>query len=241
MPAAETHMGVASDGASIYVAGGYTFDPKTTFQTFATSNVFRYDIATNTWNNFVPLPAARGAGALIYLNGQLHFMDGVDTNRNGQTNHWVLTLSDANPQWTNSAPLPYTANHTAAVVLNGSIYVVGGQSTSDDSSTLTSVVMWNPANPGTWTAVASMPIPRSHAAVVVIDDRIVVLGGTTSSDVPLSSVIVYNPTTNAWSSQTSLPSPRLAPIGGVIGNQILLASGFGNNALQDETWFATVS
>ena len=230
MPGAETHMGVATDGTSIYIVGGYTYDPKTTYQTFGTTNVFRYDIATNTWSNYAPLPAPRGAGALAYLNGQLHFLDGVDTSRNGQTEHWVLTLSDANPQWATSTPVPFSSNHTAAVVLNGDIYLVGGQSTSNDSSTLTNVVMWDPANPSTWTAVASMPIPRSHAVVVVLDDRIVVIGGTTANDVPLSGVIVYNPDTNAWSTQTSLPSPRLAPIGGVIGNQIILASGFGNNA-----------
>ena len=61
MPAAETHMGIASDGTYIYVAGGYTFNSVTTYQTFSTTNVFQYDIATNTWANYVPLPAARGA------------------------------------------------------------------------------------------------------------------------------------------------------------------------------------
>lgn len=241
MPAAETHMGVATDGAYIYVAGGYTFDPKTTYQTFSTSNVFRYDIAANSWTTMASLPAARGAGAMVYLDGQLHFMDGVDLTRNGQTDHWVMNLSDASPQWTDSTPMPQSVNHTAAVVMNGDIYVVGGQTTSNDSSTITNVWMWNPANPSHWTAVASMPIRRSHAVVTVIDDRIVVVGGTTSNDTPLNSVIVYNPDTNAWSSQTALPGARLAPVGGVIGNDIIITTGFGSGALQAQTWLAVVS
>lgn len=240
MPAAETHMGVATDGTYIYVAGGYTFDSKTTFQTFGTTNVFRYNPATNVWSNFVSLPAPRAAGALVYLDGQLHFFDGVDPTRGGQTTHWIMNLSDANPQWTVSTPLPFSRNHMSGVVLDGKIYAIGGQSTSDDSSTTSDVLMWDPANPSVWTRVASLPVPLSHGVVVTLDDRIVVAGGTTKNDTPLSSVYVYNPTTNAWTSQTSLPSARLAAVGGVIGQQILVATGFGNGALQSQTWVATV-
>jgi N-acetylneuraminic acid mutarotase len=241
MPAAETHMGVATDGTYIYVAGGYTFDPKTTYQTFGTTNVFRYNPVTNVWSNFVSLPAPRAAGALVYLDGQLHFFDGVDPTRGGQTTHWIMNLSDSNPQWTISTPLPFSRNHMVGTVLDAKIYAIGGQSTSDDSSTTSDCLMWDPANPSVWTRVASLPVPLSHAVVVTLDDRIVVAGGTTKNDVPLFSVYVYNPTTNVWTTQTSLPNARLAAVGGVIGNQILVTTGFGNNALQSQTWVATVA
>ncbi|HEY2588597.1 MAG TPA: kelch repeat-containing protein [Tepidisphaeraceae bacterium] len=241
MPVGETHMGVATDGTSIYVAGGYTLAPGTIYQIFATANVFRYDIATNTWSTYVSLPAARGAGAMVYLDGQLHFMDGVDVNRNGQTEHWVLNPSDANPTWVNSTSVPETANHTAAVILNGDIVIVGGQSTDDDSSTITKVWEFDPTT-NQWSALANMPIPRSHAMVDVIDNHIVVAGGTTANDVPLASVVIYDPTTNTWSTQTNLPDGgRLAPVGGVIDNEIILATGFGDGNLQAQTWAAFVT
>jgi N-acetylneuraminic acid mutarotase len=239
MPAPETHMGVATDRTYIYIAGGYTFDPVTTYQTFATTNVFQYDIATNTWANYVPLPQARGAGALVYLDGQLHFMDGVNVSRTGQIDHWVLNPSDSNPQWTESTPMQETSNHTAAVVLNGKIVVVGGQATKDDNTTIAKVWEWDPSNPAQWTALASMPYAASHAVVDVYDNRIIVAGGTTNGDVPLNSVIVYDPDTNSWSDQTNLPdNGRLAAVGGVIGNQIIVALGFGNGGLQNQTWEA---
>jgi len=241
MPAAETHMGVATDGQNIYVAGGYTFNPRTTFQTFATTNVFRYNIQTNAWSTYVALPAARGAGALVYLDGQLHFIDGVNTSRVGQTEHWILNPGDADPAWVDSTAVPFSANHTAAVVLNDKIYIVGGQSTSDDSSTLADVLVWDPANPSSWTAAANMPIRRSHAMVTAVDGQILIAGGTTGKDVPLDSVLAYNPATNAWSAQTPLPSPRLAPVGGVIGDQIILATGVGSGLLQSQTWEASAS
>jgi N-acetylneuraminic acid mutarotase len=240
MPAAETHMGVATDGSYIYVAGGYTFDPVTTYQTFGTTNVFRYDPAHNSWTTYTPLPSPRAAGALVYLDGQLHFFDGVDPTRAGKTDHWTLNVSSASPQWTTSTSLPFSRNHMAGVVLDGKIYAVGGQSTADDSSTTADVLVWDPAHPSSWTAVASMPTPRSHAVVVAIDGRIVVAGGTVANDVPLSSVISYDPATNAWTNLTSLPDARLAPVGGAIGNEILVASGFGDDQLQSKTWAATV-
>lgn len=240
MPAPETHMGVATDGTYIYVAGGYTYNEQTTYQTFATQNVFQYDIATNTWTSYVPLPAARGAGALAYLDGELHFMDGVDINRQGQTDHWVLNPSDANPQWTDATPVPETSNHTVAVILNGDIVICGGQTTSDDSDTIANVFDYDP-NTGQWTALASMPYPASHAVAGVIDNQIILMGGTTTDDHPLDTVIVYNPSTNSWSSQTTLPDARLAAVGGIIGNEIIVAAGFGDGQLNAQTWAAFAS
>jgi N-acetylneuraminic acid mutarotase len=165
-------------------------------------------------------------------------VDGVDVNRNGATEHWILNPSDSNPQWTDATSVDETSNHTAAVILNGDIVIVGGQTTSDDSTTTAHVWEWDPNNPGQWTALASMPYAVSHAVVAVIDDRIVVAGGTTKLDQPLDSVIVYDPTTNTWSSQTSLPDGRLAAVGGVIGNEIIIATGFGDGNLQAQTWAA---
>jgi N-acetylneuraminic acid mutarotase len=240
MPQAETHIAVASDGQFIYLAGGYTFDPVTTYQTFGTVNVWRYDISHNSWSAFTPLPAARAAGAMVLLGRQLHFFDGVDPSRNGQTNHWVLNLDDANPQWAASTSLPFSRNHVTAAVLDGKIYAIGGQPTDDDSSTSSDVLVWDPANPGAWTAVASLPGPRSHAVTGVIDGRIIVAGGTVSSDKAIDSVIVYDPATNTWTIQTSLPSARLAPAGGIVGNQFIVTTGYFQNELTGTTWATTI-
>ena len=199
MPVPETHMAVTNDGTNIYIAGGYTYNPRTTYQTFATTNVWKYDIATNAWSAFVPLPSAIGAGTMVYLGTQLHFFDGVNVNRIGQTEHWVLDPGSANPRWTNSPPLPFSRNHMTSAVLDGKIYAIGGQPTDNDSNTSSDVLAWDPANPSAWTAVANMPIPRSHAVTAIVDGEIIVAGGTTTNDTPISSVIIYDPSTNMWS------------------------------------------
>jgi N-acetylneuraminic acid mutarotase len=240
MPVAETQMGVASDGKYIYVAGGYTYNPATTWQKFGTTNDFRYDIATNTWSSFVPLPAARGAGAMVILNNQLHYFDGVDTSRVSQNEHWVLDLGNANPQWTTAASVPLARNHITAAVLNGKIYAIGGQTTSDDSTTDSQVFVWNPANPSTWTSVASLPFSFSHAVAAVVDGEIVIAGGEKANDVPIASVLAYDPSTNTWKTEASLPGARLSPAGGVVGNQLVITTGFANGGFTSTTWVAQI-
>ena len=238
MPQPLTHMGLASDGTSIYVAGGYVTDLKTTYQTFGTANVWRYDIAHNSWSAYVPLPAPRAAGSLVLLGRELHFFDGVDPSRTGHTDHWVLNLGAASPQWVASTPLPFTRNHMVGAVLNGKIYAIGGQPGTNDSDPSADVLVFDPAT-AQWSRVASLPQARSHMVVAVTGGRIIVAGGTMTGDIPIAGVIAYDPTSDSWSTLTSLPGPRLAPAGGIIGDQLIVSTGF-DNGLRNDTWSATV-
>ncbi|MDB5302738.1 MAG: N-acetylneuraminic acid mutarotase, partial [Phycisphaerales bacterium] len=241
MPVAETHMGVASDGTYIYVAGGYTYDPKTTYQTFGTTNVWRYDIAHNSWSAFTPLPAARGAGAMVILNNQLHYFDGLQ-GQTTHTDHWALDLAGANPQWVISTPTPLPRNHLMAAVLDGKIYALGGNSSPSDTSTPTAeALVWDPANPSAWTPIASLPQIRSRAAVMVIDGRIVIAGGAVTPSVPVATVVAYDPTTNSWSTLTSLPAARLTPTGAAIGNEMIVVGGSLDNIVRFSAYGALIT
>jgi len=241
VPEPLTHASITSDGTYIYLAGGYLTDLTTSYQTFGITDTWRYDIATNSWSAFVPLPAPRAAGSMVLLGDELHFFDGVDPTRTGQTEHWVLNLGDASPQWIDSTPLPLTRNHMDGVVLDGKIYAIGGQPTDDDSITSSDVLLWDPANPGSWTPVASLPMPMSHAVAGVIDGRIIIAGGTTTNDVPLDEVMTYDPTTNTWTTQTALPAARLAAVGGIVGNEFIVTTGYDYPpGLNTTTWAATI-
>ncbi|HET6252140.1 MAG TPA: carbohydrate-binding protein [Tepidisphaeraceae bacterium] len=241
MPVPTTHMGIATDGTYIYIVGGYTYNPKTTYQTFATTNDFRYDPATNTWATFVPLPQPRGAGDLEFLNGQLHFFDGLNVQKLPQTDHWALDLTSANPQWVASTPTPFSRNHLSGAVLDGKIYAMGGRYDGDDlADPAADCIVWDPTNPGVWTPIASLPQIRALAVSAVVDGKIYLMGGTSTSYQPISSVLVYDPTTNTWTVQTPLPATRLAPCGGAIGNMLIVTTGL-SQTLQATTWTAVVT
>ncbi|HWE02791.1 MAG TPA: carbohydrate-binding protein [Tepidisphaeraceae bacterium] len=242
LPVPTTHMGIATDGTYIYIVGGYLYDPKTTYQTFGTTNSWRYDIATNTWSAFVPLPAARGAGGMELLDGYLHFFDGLaPPNKTPESDHWMLDLSSADPQWVTAAPTPFSRNHFSSAVLDGKIYLMGGRSLGDDlADPSAECITWDPTNPDVWTPIASLPQIRALAVSAVIDGYIFLAGGTTTSYTPINTVIMYDPTTNTWSNQTPIPAQRLAPCGGAVGNLLVVTTGL-SQTLQSTTWVAKVS
>jgi N-acetylneuraminic acid mutarotase len=237
MPEGLTHIGAATDGRYIYAAGGYVSNYVTGWQTFATRDVWRYDTVANKWTAFVPLPAARAAGAMVILNNQLHYVDGADAKRNGTNEHWVLNLKSAAPKWVSSTPLPLSRNHVAAAVLNGKIYVIGGQATSEDNAPPgADVLVWDPLHPLAWQHAASLPQPRSHEVAVAINGQIVVIDGETTGVKVLSSVVAYNPTTNQWKTlPDSLPAPRIDPAGDIVNGRLIITTGYFNK-LRSATW-----
>jgi N-acetylneuraminic acid mutarotase len=238
VPEKLSEAAVATDGVDLYVAGGYVTNANGQ-QTFATTDAWKYDPASNTWNAFVSLPAPRAVGAMVYLDGELQYFGGSDLSRVDCTDHWILNLDSSNPQWTTSTPLPVAVNRLGGVVLNGDVYAVGGQSGYDNNGVPTSAVyMWNPQNPARWTAVASMPEPHSHigSATVVIDGMIIVAGGDDAVGDFLNNVVAYDPTTNSCKELTPLPSPRFAPIVAAIGDQVLVTDGYNDGIMSSTTW-----
>jgi len=241
VPSQLSEAAVATDGTFIYVAGGYVTNANGQ-QTFATANVWRYDTVNNVWTSFVSLPAPRAVGAMVDLNGELHYFGGSDINRNDVTNHWVLNLADANPQWTASTPMPVGINRFGAVVLDGKIYAVGGQVGYDNNAVpQAGVFVWDPQNPSAWTTAASMPEAHSHlgAAVTTVGNEIIVAGGDSSVGVFLDNVVAYDPTSDTWSELTPLPEPRLAVVAASFGNQIIVSDGY-DGSMTSTTWESSV-
>jgi N-acetylneuraminic acid mutarotase len=225
LPKGLTHSGTAVDGKDIYIAGGYPAKPASG-QIFATRDVWKYNVDTNTWTAMPPLPQARGSGALERLGRKLHFFGGSDINRADKGDHWILAL-DSGTGWTPAAPLPNPRNHLADAVLDGKLYAIGGQRGQNHAGTQASVHVWDPAKPNTWTAVASLPRARSHisAATFVMGDQIVVIGGLSAQGRDVSDVTAYNPITKTWTALTPLPAARSSGVAGSIGNQIFYTTG----------------
>jgi N-acetylneuraminic acid mutarotase len=227
MPTGLTHHGIAlDDDRFVWIAGGFAGvngGP-------VVANVWKYNLAANTWSAGPSLPAARGGGALVKLGRELHYVGGTMANRNTDAgDHWVLNLDQASPSWVSAAPLPTPRTHFSAVALNGKIYAIAGQHNHDIGPSLLSVVeVYDPAT-NTWTAAASTPVARAHfePGTFVRDGRIVIVGGN-SNNGELSDITEYDPLTNAWTALTpALPAGSRAPIAKAIGSRIVVAGGSG--------------
>lgn len=211
MPEGVSHAGTTTDGTDIYWAGGFVEDAARTFQIFGTVHVWRYRVATNTYEAMPDLPAARGAGALQYLDGKLHFFGGESMGQGYDTgDHWVLDLAGGGTSWATAAPLPRARNHLGSTVYQGKIYAIGGQHGHDEGLVdVPDVDVYDPATDG-WTRLADMPHARGHIAEATFpfEGRILVLGGEISNGVYTDEVAAYDPTTDRWVELTPLPTKR---------------------------------
>lgn len=211
MPEGVSHAGTTTDGTDIYWAGGFVEDAARTFQIFGTVHVWRYRVATNTYEPMPPLPEARGAGALQYLDGKLHFYGGESSGQGHDTaEHWVLDLAAGSTTWVPAAPLPSPRNHLGATVFGGKLYAIGGQHGHDEGLVdVTDVHAYDPAS-DTWTQLASMPHARGHIAEATFpyQGRILVLGGEIHNGVYTDEAAAYDPATDTWVELTPLPTKR---------------------------------
>lgn len=231
LPKAVTHVGTVVDGKDIYFAGGYIGKTpgaqKYGGQIFATKDVWKYNVDTQTWSAMPPLPIARGSGELALLGRELHFFGGADVKRLDKGDHWVLSL-DGGKQWIEAAPLPNPRTHMADAVIDGKIYAIGGQHDVDKKLvTQNSVHVWNPAEPNTWKQVAPLPKARSHmgSSTFVMGNQIVVAGGEIAHANSIPDVTAYDPLSNSWTQLTPLPEARHSGVAALLGNEIFFTTG----------------
>jgi N-acetylneuraminic acid mutarotase len=221
-----SHAGVATDGRDIFFAGGYTANAAGSGQIFGTVEVYRYTVASNTYTRLPDLPQIRAAGAMVYLDGRLHFLGGTNRARDRETpEHWALDLSDPAAGWVARAPLPNPRNHLASAVLDGRIYVAGGQHGQDAaSSTQSELDVYDPVA-DRWTTRAPLPSALSHITATVLDGQLLVLGGETSYNHSTATAYAYDPQANTWTALSPLPAPRFAGVTATINTTVYYAGG----------------
>lgn len=228
MPTGVTHVGVATDGTDMWLAGGFEGDNPGA----VVPDVWKYDTLADTWTAGLPLPFERGGGALVRVGRDLHYFGGVIFDRNtGSGDHWVLDL-DGGGAWQPRAPLPGPRNHLSAVERGGRIYALGGQEGHDiDPVDVDWCHVYDPLA-DSWSPIANLPLPRSHfePGTFLLRDWIVIAGGRSSviGAPGLVDVTGYDPDTDTWLALPSLPEQLLAPTVRVIGGQ-MIAVGGGDN------------
>jgi len=241
MPEPLTHTGHVVIGHDIWFAGGFVGDEGNVISP-STADVWIYHTKNNTWTPGPPLPAPRGAGALVKVGSKLHFFGGLETRAADQGEHWVLNLHKLKLGWVPAAPLPVAVNHLAGVTLGGKIYAIGGQHLwNEDTQNVDNVQVYN-THKDTWVDAAPLPEPRGHIAdsTFVVGGKIVVAGGATNGIPALSDVIVFRPSKHTWTGLTSFPAGRRAPVARAIGGKIIVATGDpGDVSATVEAWMSS--
>ena len=234
LPIPVTHAGVARDDRTVWIAGGFVGD----HPGWVTNQVWSYDVDYDAWRPRPPLPAPRGSGGLFVTGRELHFVGGVDVDRDtDRDDHWVLDL-DSPTGWSASVPLPLARNHFGCVGLNGRGYVLGGQQHHDVQPLEVAVVhVWQPGLG--WSEAAPLPYPRSHfePSLSELNGSLLLAGGRSipMGWMTLPEVLAYDPAADAWSLVGLLPTSMIAPCMKVLGGELVLAGGGADVNLPFET------
>ncbi|WMT57069.1 Kelch repeat-containing protein [Truepera radiovictrix] len=236
-----THAGMATDGTDFFFAGGYTANNSGTGQIFGTKEVWRYNVAEDSYTRLPDLPVERSAGQLEYLDGRLHYFGGSNLARTQDTpEHFVLDLAGGAQSWTEAAPLPNPRNHMGSAVLGGRIYAVAGQHDHDHNLVTQNDVHAYDPETDTWETLAPLPKAVSHISnsTFAMGGRIIVVGGEIAHLKPITDVFAYDPETDTWTSLTDLPHALQSAVADEINGEIFLTGGSGGG-WRAETYRAT--
>jgi hypothetical protein len=124
-------------------------------------------------------------------------------------------------------------NHTATLLTDGKVLIVGGNGGPALPVTLDSAEIYDPVT-DVWSPAANLPATRTlHTATLLANGDVLIAGGMTSSGAgtpPPSTValngLVYDPSTNTWTSTGNFQHPRESHTATLLSNgQVLMAGG----------------
>ena len=191
-----------------------------------------YDPTTDTWSTKASMPTARGGNPVgAVMNGLLYVAGG--SNAAWEALSTLEVYNPATNTWITKAPMPTGRYHPAGGVVNGILYVVGGRTSGGMFAT---VEAYDPAT-DSWTTKASMPTPRAALSVGVVNGLLYAVGGTSGcapACTALSTVEVYNPATDSWTTQAPLSTARVDLRAGLLNGLLYAVGGYAG-----DTAFAT--
>ena len=216
VPEGRTEVSVASDGATIYLIGG--FGPGAGRRASAPRAMLTYDPTADRWTSAGEIPEGVNHAGFAATGGRLYIVGGFQ-DRTFTPTGAVRIYDPRAGGWRDGAPMPTPRGALAVAVLDGRIHALGGTAARSgdraphehgarrkDNSVGTHEV-YDPAADA-WTRLAPMPTPRNHLGAGVIAGKIHVVGGRVDGDMELTTHEVYDPATNAWSAGPPVPTGR---------------------------------
>jgi N-acetylneuraminic acid mutarotase len=222
MPTARSWAGAAVVDGKIYVTGGMTVVPRQ-----GTAAVEEYDPTTDTWTEKADMPTARGWLATSVVNGIIYAIGGWSE---GTFFSVVEAYDPAADKWIRKANMP-TPREPCTVTVDGKIYAIGGLVAQQGTPvTVSTVEVYDPTT-DRWTRKADMPTARERHTACVLDGRIYVSGGVPTHSsvdpavVALTTVEVYDPTTDTWTQASDMPWPKYGHSASVIDGKMYIIGG----------------
>jgi N-acetylneuraminic acid mutarotase len=215
----------ASDGASIYCAGGYSFSfPGLVPQ------LIRYDPGTNTWTALAPIPVPSSMASAVYYppTNKVYVFGGSDPDA-ATVNNLNQIYDIASNTWSTGTALPDLRAFMASGYStdNGKIYLVGGYNTSTVDSGQPDTWEYDPVA-DTYTNKTDFPELAGGYASGIINAHLYVAGGRDANNVSLSAVFDYDITADTWTQKNDMPGTQNNVRGSAVALDSLFVFGGGN-------------
>jgi hypothetical protein len=233
LPGAQTHVGIAVAGETMYAVGGLLNFPLTPW-----GETWVLDVRSDTYSPGPPLPESRSAMVLALAGRTLFAFGGLGPDgATDATDAFAWDLSGA--AWRPAPPMPNPRNHLGGVAVSTRIYAIAGRHGWDETAGDQASVDVYDSSTSSWNALTDIPLARSEIAAATFSDgnRIVVVGGSISGVHPTDSVAVYDIPSNTWRSLPPLPQPRKGAVAALIGHTVIVTTGSPTSVDPDGTTY----
>ncbi|MBK8466537.1 MAG: hypothetical protein IPL32_11955 [Chloracidobacterium sp.] len=222
-----TDMGVASDGVSLFVAGGYQNG------TTVINTMYRYDPGTNIWTALAnaPISFMRMEAAYSPISHSIYFFGGAQ--QSGPVLNTTYIYNIGTNTWTTAAPMPGGRYWNSAVYYapSNKFYVFGGTDNSGSGGPpqYNNVWEYDPATNLWNTSRQAAPAGFSGAAVALSGQFVYVAGGYGIAGGGTLNHLRYDIVNNTWTTLAPLPFQIFNAVGASIGGKFYVMGG-GNPA-----------
>ncbi|MGI9233136.1 MAG: Kelch repeat-containing protein [Woeseiaceae bacterium] len=249
LPSTISHVNLVADGNGFWYAGGMKDKPSRKVLDHIIAEVWYFDLEQDRLIMGPMLPERRGAGGLARLGDNLHYVSGLEEDRDTDSkDHWVLDLNQwkttGNATWESAAPFPLPRNQLAVVTMNDKIYAIGGQFNHDlRQLDQTQVDIYDPQS-DSWSRGPELPVPHSHSehATVVRNDRIWMIGGHQTPEGGSKGFcqdVLTMKEGGEWELSGLLPKPISSPAAGIINNRLYSAGGWDGRMTGEKDWLSS--
>lgn len=182
------------------------------------TRVQAYNVATNTWTNRAPLPAARhrtnGAGV---IGGKIYVTGGIQGNDNFRDELFVY--DPATNRWTEKSPMPTQGFRGITGVIGGKLYVVTDCDQENCMPFVSKALYRYSPTTDRWAVLPPPNFSHGWGYGGVIDGKLYLTGGNPALE-------VYDPSTDAWTTRAPLPRRRWLGASAVVGGRLFVIGGF---------------
>ena len=235
MPTARSNAAVSVVDGKIYAIGGSEVKKVQMPRGFTHASkelatVEMYDPITDTWTQKADMLTRKKTMSCV-LDGKIYAIGGWLTTHERLRLKTVDVYDPVTDRWAKAQSMNRERCSAALSVVNGEIYAIGGMSWPgvevEPALYLSSVEVFNPKT-NQWQDRTEMSGPKAYHTASVIDGKIYVVGGYLREGEAskfLSTVEIYNPTTDRWTQEPDMPISKWGHATEVVDGQIYIFGG----------------